>query len=261
MGVDSGLPDFRGDRGFWKAYPPYQRLGMSFVDMANPQWFHRDPEMAWGFYGHRRNLYRSTTPHRGFQILRRWAERMPLGVFIFTSNVDDHFGKAGFDSDQIVECHGALEWNQCLARCTDEVFLAGPEILAIDLETMRARPPLPACPNCGSLARPNVLMFGDGDWRPARQAQQSWRLRWWLERAAGLPGVIVECGAGAAIPTVRYFCERESDREMPLVRINPRDPQVPDGHISLAAGALEALDAIDRALAASTGPGPGPRDR
>ena len=21
MGVDSGLPDFRGDQGFWKAYP------------------------------------------------------------------------------------------------------------------------------------------------------------------------------------------------------------------------------------------------
>jgi len=22
MGVDSGLPDFRGKEGFWKAYPP-----------------------------------------------------------------------------------------------------------------------------------------------------------------------------------------------------------------------------------------------
>ena len=25
MGVDSGLPDLRGDRGFWTAYPPYER--------------------------------------------------------------------------------------------------------------------------------------------------------------------------------------------------------------------------------------------
>ncbi len=25
MGVDSGLPDFRGDRGSWTAYPPYER--------------------------------------------------------------------------------------------------------------------------------------------------------------------------------------------------------------------------------------------
>ncbi len=36
MGVDSGLPDFRGDRGFWNAYPMYERLGLSFVDAANP---------------------------------------------------------------------------------------------------------------------------------------------------------------------------------------------------------------------------------
>ena len=45
MGVDSGLPDFRGDQGFWKAYPPFERLGVSFVDMANPAWFARDPEL------------------------------------------------------------------------------------------------------------------------------------------------------------------------------------------------------------------------
>jgi NAD-dependent SIR2 family protein deacetylase len=34
IGVDSGLPDLRGDQGFWKAYPPLARLGLSFVDMA-----------------------------------------------------------------------------------------------------------------------------------------------------------------------------------------------------------------------------------
>ncbi|MEI6810367.1 MAG: NAD-dependent deacetylase, partial [bacterium] len=37
MGVDSGLPDFRGDQGFWNAYPMYARLGLSFVDCANPE--------------------------------------------------------------------------------------------------------------------------------------------------------------------------------------------------------------------------------
>ena len=43
MGVDSGLPDFRGDRGFWNAYPPYARLGISFTEAANPDHFERDP--------------------------------------------------------------------------------------------------------------------------------------------------------------------------------------------------------------------------
>jgi len=27
MGIDSGLPDFRGEQGFCKAYPPLRHLG------------------------------------------------------------------------------------------------------------------------------------------------------------------------------------------------------------------------------------------
>ena len=66
MGVDSGLPDFRGKEGFWAAYPPYRRLGLSFYDAANPAHFERDPAFGWGFYGHRTNLYRQIVPHAGF---------------------------------------------------------------------------------------------------------------------------------------------------------------------------------------------------
>src|SRR6186997_56076 len=82
MGVDSGLPDFRGDKGFWNAYAPYAKLGLNFVALANPRLFRDDPELAWGFYGHRLNLYRQTVPHAGFQLLRKWAERMPRGCFV-----------------------------------------------------------------------------------------------------------------------------------------------------------------------------------
>ena len=39
MGVDSGLPDFRGTEGFWEAYPPFRRLGLDFAELADPQWF------------------------------------------------------------------------------------------------------------------------------------------------------------------------------------------------------------------------------
>src|SRR5215469_10497724 len=81
MGVDSGLPDFRGDQGFWRAYPPYQKLGLRFTSLANPQWFARHPALAWGFYGHRINLYRRTQPHAGFQILHSWARRPKHGAF------------------------------------------------------------------------------------------------------------------------------------------------------------------------------------
>ena len=49
MSVDSGLPDFRGNEGFWEAYPPIARLGLSFSEMAKSRWFNEDPAFAWGF--------------------------------------------------------------------------------------------------------------------------------------------------------------------------------------------------------------------
>src|SRR5215218_7251374 len=89
MGVDSGLPDFRGPKGFWRAYPPYRALGLRFEELADPVHFDADPELAWGFYGHRLALYRGTVPHAGFGVLLRWAQERP--TFVFTSNVDGQF--------------------------------------------------------------------------------------------------------------------------------------------------------------------------
>ena len=63
IGVDSGLPDFRGTEGFWRAYPPLAQLGIRFEEMANPRWFHDNPSLAWGFYGHRLQKYIETIPH------------------------------------------------------------------------------------------------------------------------------------------------------------------------------------------------------
>ena len=36
MGVDSGMPDFRGPEGFWNVYKPFKKHMLSFEDCANP---------------------------------------------------------------------------------------------------------------------------------------------------------------------------------------------------------------------------------
>ena len=146
MGVDSGLPDFRGPEGFWRAYPAYAKLGLQFEEMADPTHFASDPALGWGFYGHRTNLYRATTPHAGFAILRRWIEAKPGGGFVFTSNVDDHFGRSGFDRARIVEIHGSIEWRQCLDRCGQPVFAADSTAIQVDPESFRAADPVPGLP-------------------------------------------------------------------------------------------------------------------
>jgi NAD-dependent SIR2 family protein deacetylase len=248
MGVDSGLPDFRGDAGFWKAYPPFAKLGLRFQDLASPRWFAEDPARAWGFYGHRLALYRATVPHRGFERLRAWSRDREHGAFVFTSNVDGHFQKAGFDPARVVECHGAIETSQCAAPCCDELFPTAQGV-AVDPESFRAAEPLPRCPRCGGMARPNILMFGDGDFLGARTDAQEARLGAWLRglAAAGARLVVLELGAGTSVPTVRLTSESIARRLGGiLVRINPREPDVPPGGISIAAGALEALEGLRR---------------
>lgn len=244
MGVDSGLPDFRGQDGFWKAYPALRRSGVRFEDIANPEAFRSDPYRAWGFYGHRLNLYRETHPHDGFRILLEIAERIPHGISVFTSNVDGQFQRAGFMDEWIVECHGSIHHLQCFDRCQEGVWSAKGFTPTIDAETGRLTSPLPRCPACGGLARPNVLMFGDWDWVPTRSEEQQRMLRQWLREVSS--PVVIELGAGLAIPTVRRFGE---GLRCPVIRINPREPELLGGDgVSLPVGALEGLLGIARAL-------------
>ena len=243
MGIDSGLPDFRGDEGFWRAYPALK--GHSFAAMANPQWFRRDPTRAWGFYGHRLNLYRSVTPHAGFGVLRKWAA--DKDHFIFTSNVDGAFQKAGFSEDRINECHGSIHHLQYVDPNYGEGIWSADDIeVEVDLENVRAAEPLPR--RNGRLLRPNVLMFGDGQWLHEREIEQDNRRRKWMSEIDPFETVVVEMGAGDAIPTVRYASEYLQEQGATLIRINPRDSYGPEGTISIPSGAMASLLAIDERI-------------
>jgi NAD-dependent SIR2 family protein deacetylase len=244
MGVDSGLPDFRGDAGFWKAYPPFR--GKSFADLSTPHWFDSDPALAWGFFGHRLNLYRNTAPHAGFGRLLGWGLSRPQGLFVFTSNVDGHFQRAGFPDACVLECHGSIHHLQCARGCCPDIWPAHDVCIDVDDTTIRARSAPPACPHCGGIARPNILMFDDYNWLPHRTINQRRRYQEWLQRTSGRKVVAIELGAGLAIPTVRLECERRADV---LIRINLRDAASPPVGVAIPLGALEALDRLNDLLA------------
>ena len=247
MGVDSGLPDFRGDNGFWNAYPMYQHLGINFVGAANPAHFERDPAFGWGFYGHRTNLYRETVPHAGFQILHDWIKRYDLDSFVVTSNVDGQFQKAGFAEDAILEVHGSIHHMQCLSPCHMDIWQNN-ESFDIDFETMRSEH-IPICPQCRGTARPNILMFGDYSWIGSRSHGQEMRFDLFQEQVRNKNIAVVEMGAGSMVPTIRYLSERlGSQSGTTVLRINPREPQIGGSHLSLSCGALAGLREIDDLL-------------
>ena len=240
IGVDSGLPDFRGDHGFWTAYPALK--GYSFDEMANPQWFKSDPKRAWGFYGHRLNLYRETIPHAGFQTMLKWIQDRPY--FVFTSNVDGAFQKAGFETSKILECHGSIHHLQLL-NGQGEIISADPYTVSVDEDVLLAADPLPRS-SSGELLRPNILMFGDWYWDSTRTNKQHDEFERFLNQIKLDTLVIIEVGAGTAIPSVRMTGEALAERGATLIRINPREYQ--DASFGVSMGGLEGLKKIDEAL-------------
>ena len=249
MSVDSGLPDFRSAQGLWRAYPPLAKLGLSFEQMAQPRWFASKPDMAWAWYGHRQQLYRQTTPHAGHGLLLAWAHAMPAGSFVVTSNVDAQFRAAGFSQRLLFEVHGNVHRYQCTTPCAERVWDAEAPAFGIDLATLTASGELPRCPDCGALARPNVLMFNDWAWVDVVAREQERRLDAWLASLSGRRIVVIECGAGTALPTIRRIGEQLAERTLAtLVRINPAAEEAGESVVALQLPALQALSLIDETL-------------
>jgi NAD-dependent SIR2 family protein deacetylase len=229
MGVASGLPDFRGNSGFWKAYPGLRKSQLDFTSVASPRAFRETPRIAWGFYGHRLNLYRQTTPNEEYGVLKKWADKKPLGAWIFTSNVDGQFQKAGYNTALIRECHGSIHFLQCLERCTEAIWPADDFHPEVDEDKCELLNVMPTCPQCGGIARPNILMFNDDGWISHRHEVQRAREDVWMgqvdQRAATV--ALIEIGAGTKIPSVRLFGSRlMRERGARLIRINSREPDV-----------------------------------
>jgi NAD-dependent SIR2 family protein deacetylase len=240
MGVDSGLPDFRGSEGFWNAYPALARARIGFTSIANPAAFESNPGRAWGFYGHRLQLYRETVPHAGFGILKTLSNEMEHGAFVFTSNVDGQFQKAGFNPRRVVEAHGSIHHLQCQNGCLGDIWSAEGFSPVVDDENCELLSDFPRCPQCGEIARPNILMFGDWHWLDHRTEIQHAALQRWSTEVERI--VVIEIGAGTDIPTVRNLGDNVSGT---LIRINPREPESSHRNsISIKLGGLEALQGI-----------------
>ncbi|MBE2898467.1 NAD-dependent deacetylase [Pasteurellaceae bacterium 20609_3] len=245
MGVDSGLPDFRSMGGLWNAYPPLKNVDLSFMDLATPDVYKKHPDIGYWFFAHRLIQNRETQPHLGFQILKAWSDTMAQGAFVFTSNVDRQFQKAGFQEHRVYECHGTIHRLQCLNNCCDTSWEATDFNPVVDNENCQLLTPPPTCRYCGGLARQNVLMFDD--WHFCEHYYQLKRelLERWLMKVNNL--LIIEIGAGKTIRTVRNFSERVAKTaDADLIRINPIEANVPhDKFLSIEMNALEALVAIN----------------
>ena len=141
VSAESGLPTFRASDGLWENH--------HIEDVASPDGFRRDPELVWRFYGERRAGASRVEPNAGHLALAELERRLGERFLLVTQNVDGLHGRAG--SRRYVELHGSL-WRTRCSSC---------DLVPFEDHSHPVEPPLPTCPNCGALLRPDIVWFGE----------------------------------------------------------------------------------------------------
>jgi NAD-dependent deacetylase len=149
ISAESGVPTFRGPGGLWRNHRA--------EDLATPHAFRRDPKLVWEWYDWRRGLVGACQPNAAHRTLVEMEARFDDFVLI-TQNVDGLHRLAG--SQNVVELHGNIWTLRCTKDCSpnwEDRTVPLPEIP-------------PTCPECGALARPDVVWFGESLPREALDA-------------------------------------------------------------------------------------------
>jgi NAD-dependent deacetylase len=139
ISTESGIPDFRSATGIWAEYDP--------MEVATIEAFLTHPERVWEFYAKRLQVLDDAEPNEGHRALAELEDRGWVRAVI-TQNIDRLHERAG--SCALVEVHGSIRTSSCL-RCGT--------VVPFD-EVVRLLP-LPACPGCGRVLKPDVVMFGE----------------------------------------------------------------------------------------------------
>jgi NAD-dependent deacetylase len=218
ISTESGVPDFRSASGIWAQYDPYE--------VASIDGFRRDPARAWEFYGRRLGVLEEVEPNAGHLALAA-LEREGLLQAVATQNVDGLHQQAG--SQEVIEVHGTIATASCVSCGRRERR----EDVALLL-------PLPSCADCGSVLKPDVVMFGE--LLPAGAVEHANA----LARAAGsmlVVGSSLEVWPVAGLPG-------ETLAHGGALAIVNRDATAYDADADLVvhAGAGEVLTAVEAAL-------------
>jgi NAD-dependent deacetylase len=140
ISAESGVPTFRDEGGLWRNYRA--------EDLATPYAFRRNPRLVWEWYDWRRGLIGDCQPNAAHHTLAEMEDSIEDFVLI-TQNVDGLHRLAG--SKRIVELHGNIWGLRCTGQCRSSW-----EDRTIPLSVIP-----PRCPDCGALARPDVVWFGE----------------------------------------------------------------------------------------------------
>lgn len=218
MSADSNIPTFRDKDGYWRNFPPFKEKNLEAQDLASPWAFRNALPYAWAFYEWRRRNARENEPHKGYHIINHWMDERFDDAFIHTTNTDGYHLRSGSPPHRVMEAHGSMWRLQCLEVCGRDFWEEDSVPLCeMSRETMKAWD-FPKCRQCQAIARPHILMFGDGEY--AGHPEQERNFQYFLDKPIDMA---ILAGSSGAVPTNDYIAVHLQSRGTQVININP-DP-------------------------------------
>jgi NAD-dependent deacetylase len=194
ISTPSGIPDFRSEgTGLWSRDEP--------LEVASLSTFRTDPERFFVWFRPLASLIFNASPnpaHTGLAKLEN-AEHIQS---IITQNIDALHQKAG--SKNVIEMHGTLRTlscTQCFHRAEARIYL----------KAFIEQGELPRCTECGSLLKPDAILFGE------QLPQRAW---YNAQRESRQCDLMVVAGSSLEVLPVAGLPMQAIDRGAHLVILN-----------------------------------------
>lgn len=221
ISADSGLPTYRGIGGLYEQ--DLTAEGLAIEEALSGPVFAARPDITWKYLAQIEANCRGAQPNAAHRAIAALERRHP-GSLVFTQNVDGLHRAAG--SRALIEIHGSLH----RLRCTEcDRSREVPDYAGLALP--------PACPTCGGLLRPDVVLFGEElPLAPLLRLEEA------VERGFDL---VFSIGTTSVFPYISGPVFWAHQAGVPTVEINPGESRVSQFvDYRLRMGAAEAMTAL-----------------
>lgn len=224
LSADSGLPTYRGVGGLY-ARQDSGALSQEPEDVLTGETLVSNPALVWEYLLNIEKASRGAQPNRGHEVIAEIEATLPR-VVVMTQNVDGFHLKAG--SRNVFDVHGDLHKLKCTVCEWRETV--------VDYAHL---PPLPLCPSCNALVRPDVVLFNE-----MLDPLKMHVLKRELRRGFDL---IFSVGTSSLFNYIIYPVTMAIEEHVPTVEINPGETSLSNAvRYQLPLRAAEALELLWR---------------
>lgn len=217
----SGIPTYRGVGGLYG--DKLAEEGLAIEEVLSGPMFRRRPELTWRHIHSIEQACRGARPNAAHAALARMEQRLER-CWVLTQNVDGFHREAG--SQRVIDIHGDIHHLLCTSCPFQE-----------RLSDYAGLEPLPHCPHCAGVLRPDVVLFGE--MLPLDKVAALHR-----ELSLGFDAV-VSIGTSSLFPYIVdpvFFAASEG---WGTIEINPEETTVSSVvQVRLAMPAVEAMEGI-----------------